>query len=48
MTAHPDLIARRNATIGPYSPLFYAEPLHFVSARGVWLTEANGERYLDG
>lgn len=48
MTAHADLIARRNATIGPYSPLFYAEPLHFVSARGVWLTEANGERYLDG
>lgn len=48
MTSNADLIARRNATIGPYSPLFYTEPLQFVSAHGVWLTEANGERYLDG
>lgn len=48
MTSNADLIARRNRTIGPYSPLFYDEPLQFVSAKGVWLTEANGDRYLDG
>ena len=48
MTANAELIARRNRTIGPYSPLFYTEPLQFVSAKGVWLTEASGDRYLDG
>ncbi|WP_053352011.1 aspartate aminotransferase family protein [Leucobacter musarum] len=42
------LLERRSRTLGPYSPLFYAEPLHFVSASGVWMTEASGERYLDG
>ncbi|TDP91498.1 4-aminobutyrate aminotransferase-like enzyme [Leucobacter luti] len=48
MTSNAALIARRNRTIGPYSPLFYTEPLQFVSASGVWLTEASGVRYLDG
>ncbi|MBL3687563.1 aminotransferase class III-fold pyridoxal phosphate-dependent enzyme [Leucobacter zeae] len=48
MTSTSDLLARRNRTIGPYSPLFYSEPLQFVSAKGVWFTEANGDRYLDG
>lgn len=48
MTSTRELIERRNSTIGPYSPLFYEEPLQFVSAKGVWLTDANGDRYLDG
>ena len=48
MTPNDALLARRARTIGPYSPLFYAEPLHFVSGSGVWLTEASGERFLDG
>jgi len=39
---------RRNQTIGPYSPLFYEEPIELVSASGVWLTAADGTRYLDG
>ncbi|RBP62756.1 4-aminobutyrate aminotransferase-like enzyme [Brevibacterium sanguinis] len=43
-----DLITRRNRTIGPYSPLFYDEPLEFVSAKGVWFTDVHGEKYLDG
>lgn len=43
-----NLITRRNHTIGPYSPLFYEEPLEFVSAKGVWFTDAEGEKYLDG
>jgi 4-aminobutyrate aminotransferase-like enzyme/Ser/Thr protein kinase RdoA (MazF antagonist) len=38
---------RRNHTIGPYSPLFYDEPIEFVSASGVWMTDQQGERYLD-
>lgn len=48
MTSNAALIARRNRTIGPYSPLFYDEPLQFVSGSGAWLTEASGQRYLDG
>ncbi|WP_024355362.1 aspartate aminotransferase family protein [Leucobacter chironomi] len=48
MTSNAELIERRNRTIGPYSPLFYSEPLQLVSAKGVWFTEASGERYLDG
>ncbi|MBK0422493.1 aminotransferase class III-fold pyridoxal phosphate-dependent enzyme [Leucobacter sp. CSA2] len=48
MTANAALKARRDRTIGPYSPLFYDEPLQFVRGSGVWLEEANGERYLDG
>ncbi|CAN5377709.1 aspartate aminotransferase family protein [soil metagenome] len=41
-------LSRREQTLGPYSPLFYDEPLEFVSATGVWLTDVGGERYLDG
>lgn len=43
-----DLITRRNNTIGPYSPLFYDEPLELVSAQGVWFTDVHGHKYLDG
>ncbi|GER23786.1 hypothetical protein NCCP1664_22810 [Zafaria cholistanensis] len=42
-----DLLDRRGRTIGPYSPLFYDRPLHFVAGEGVWLTDADGRRYLD-
>lgn len=42
-----ELIERRNATIGPHSPLFYNQPRHFVSGDGVWLTDINNEHYLD-
>ncbi|QNE35399.1 aspartate aminotransferase family protein [Leifsonia shinshuensis] len=43
-----DLLTRRFATLGPYSPLFYDTPIEFVAASGVWLTDVNGVRYLDG
>ncbi|XAS74460.1 aminotransferase class III-fold pyridoxal phosphate-dependent enzyme [Micrococcaceae bacterium Sec5.1] len=43
-----DLLARRYATLGPYSPLFYENPLELVSGSGVWLTDAQGKIYLDG
>jgi len=42
------LLARRHATIGTHSPLFYSEPISLASADGVWLTAADGTRYLDG
>lgn len=42
------LLRRRYATLGEFSPLFYQQPLHFTSGDGVWLTTADGERYLDG
>ncbi|MFC7401019.1 aspartate aminotransferase family protein [Citricoccus sp. GCM10030269] len=42
------LLERRGQTIGPYSPLFYNRPRHFVSGDGVWLTDVEGRRYLDG
>lgn len=45
MTA--ELIERRFATIGRHSPLFYDEPVHLVAGSGVWLTAADGRRYLD-
>ncbi|MEO5781187.1 aspartate aminotransferase family protein [Arthrobacter oryzae] len=41
------LLERRFNTLGPYTPLFYDQPLEFVSASGVWLTDVNGDRYLD-
>ncbi|MDA7966499.1 aminotransferase class III-fold pyridoxal phosphate-dependent enzyme [Ruegeria sp.] len=41
------LIARRVATLGPSYRLFYEEPLHPVSAEGVWITDKDGRRYLD-
>lgn len=41
------LVARRQATMGPTSVLFYEKPLHVVSAEGVWLKTADGARYLD-
>ncbi|MFT4051998.1 MAG: aspartate aminotransferase family protein [Microbacterium sp.] len=47
MSESLSLRERRNRTIGPYSPLFYSEPLHAVSGEGVWITAADGTRYLD-
>lgn len=46
-TSVNELLARRNKTLGPYSPLFYDQPRHFVSSEGVWLTDVYGDRYLD-
>ncbi len=41
------LVARRNATFGAGSWLFYEAPLHMVRAEGVWMYDAAGKRYLD-
>lgn len=41
------LVERRQNTFGPTSVLFYETPMHVVSAKGVWMTTADGTRYLD-
>ena len=41
------LVARRNATFGAGSWLFYEAPLHMVRAAGVWMYDTAGKRYLD-
>ena len=41
-----ELAARRRRVL-PRSPLFYATPLHLARGDGVWLTGADGRRYLD-
>lgn len=41
------LIERRRAALGPAYRLFYQEPLHVVRGEDVWLTDADGVRYLD-
>ncbi len=41
------LLAARQRHAGASSVLFYPEPIEMVSGEGVWLTAANGRRYLD-
>jgi 4-aminobutyrate aminotransferase-like enzyme len=42
-----ELIARRKKLLGPSVRLFYDDPVHILSGKGVWLTDASGRRYLD-
>ncbi|HVW51968.1 MAG TPA: aspartate aminotransferase family protein [Trinickia sp.] len=41
------LLARRHRLLGRSAPLFYDTPLHIVSARDVWMYDAQGRAYLD-
>ncbi|MEM9533135.1 MAG: aspartate aminotransferase family protein [Pseudomonadota bacterium] len=41
------LLARRERVLGPHNPLFYDDPVHLVKGEGVWVTDADGRRYLD-
>lgn len=41
------LLARRTRLLGAGAPLFYDEPLHIVRGEGLWLYDADGNRYLD-
>ena len=45
--ATAELIGRRRRVFGPTSMLFYNRPLNLVRGEGVWLTDADGSRYLD-
>jgi len=42
-----DLEERRRQSLGPAYRLFYDEPLHIVEGEGAWLTDRQGNRYLD-
>lgn len=42
-----DLIARRRQLLGPNVSTFYDEPIHMVRGEGVWLWDADGNKYLD-
>lgn len=41
------LVQRRKKVLGPSYKLFYENPLHAVSAEGVWITDGSGRRFLD-
>ena len=43
----PELLARRRRVMGDKLYLFYDPPLHLVEGEGLWLTDADGKRYLD-
>lgn len=45
--AERDLIERRERVLGTAYRLFYERPLHVVRGEGVWLFDADGNRYLD-
>jgi 4-aminobutyrate aminotransferase-like enzyme len=42
-----DLLERRNRVFGAGAQLFYDRPLHLVRGEGVWVTDADGRRYMD-
>ena len=41
------LIARRKKLLGPAYSLFYDKPVHLVKGEGVWLFDADDNKYLD-
>ena len=41
------LLARRDAVLGPNMSTFYEDPIHLVKGDGVWVWDADGNRYLD-
>ncbi len=42
-----NLIERRRRLLGPAYRLFYDSPVHLVRGKGVWLYDADGNKYLD-
>jgi 4-aminobutyrate aminotransferase-like enzyme len=43
----PHLLQRRHDALAPSYQLFYDEPVHLVRGEGVWVYDADGNRYLD-
>jgi len=41
------LLERRERSMGKAYRLFYEQPVHIVSGQGVWLCDADGNKYLD-
>lgn len=47
MGEHSDLLARHKAVLPKWIGLYYDEPIEIVSGDGRYVTDAQGERYLD-
>ncbi|HTH05087.1 MAG TPA: aminotransferase class III-fold pyridoxal phosphate-dependent enzyme, partial [Ilumatobacteraceae bacterium] len=47
MTSDADLLRRRAAALAPSYQLFYGDPVQLVRGEGVWVFDAEGNRYLD-
>ncbi len=47
MSPEPALLQRRRRVLAPSYQLFYDEPVHLVRGEGVWVHDAEGNRYLD-
>lgn len=47
MSLDQALLERRYRVLGRNAPLFYERPVHLVSGKGVWVTDADGRDYLD-
>jgi 4-aminobutyrate aminotransferase-like enzyme len=47
MTSVQTLVERRERLLGPGNPLFYDDPVHLVRGEGVWLHDADNNRFLD-
>jgi 4-aminobutyrate aminotransferase-like enzyme len=47
VTSDADLLRRRAAALAPSYQLFYDDPVQLVRGDGVWVFDADGNRYLD-
>ena len=47
MTSDAELLRRRAAALAPSYQLFYDQPVQLVRGEGVWVFDADGNRYLD-
>jgi 4-aminobutyrate aminotransferase len=47
MAAHADLYRRHKAVLPGWAPLYYEQPIAIVDGDGRWVTDAEGNRYLD-
>jgi 4-aminobutyrate aminotransferase len=47
MGAHADLYQRHQAVLPEWAPLYYEQPIAIVDGDGRWVTDAEGNRYLD-
>jgi 4-aminobutyrate aminotransferase len=47
MGAHADLYERHKAVLPGWAPLYYEQPIAIVDGDGRWVTDAEGNKYLD-
>ncbi|MCZ6661358.1 MAG: aspartate aminotransferase family protein [Actinobacteria bacterium] len=47
MGKHAELYERHKAVLPGWSPVYYKEPISIVDGDGRWVTDAEGNRYLD-